>query len=202
MSARNDRRLRPWFVIAALLAILPGAAAARRDSGGNGSPPVGGPFSAQQVARNGATLASLDSRELAELRTRKARFDRLPASEQQRLRELHAALMTHPRSAALQCVMHRYVEWLKTLDQELAARLSDLPADERLAGIRSARCEGQRVIVVTEPSREEMQRFFRENLTPAARADLERLPLEELELRLKRLIRLRAGGFRESGRSD
>ncbi len=207
MPTRNDGRPRYLLAAIAVVAVVLGTAAARRDSTAK-NVPVGtaDPFGEQQVASNRATLASLDSRELAELRTRKARFDRLPPSEQDRLRDLHAALVTHPRSDALQCVMHRYVEWLKTLDQDVVARLSDLPADQRLVEIRSVRCEGERIVVRSGPSREELLRFFKGNLTPAEQAELDRYPSEErTRLLMRRYIRFqqeRAGNSRRSGGSN
>jgi hypothetical protein len=203
MSAKTDGRSRYLFAAIAVVAFVLSAAAARRDSTAKNLPAGSAdPFGERQVADNRATLASMDSRELAELRARKARFDRLPASEQERLRDLHAALMAHPRSEALQCVMHRYVERLKTLDQDLAARLSDLPADQRLAEIRSARSEGQQLVVLSEPSREELQQFLRENYTPAEQSALYRLPSEELRRRLIRQFkRSRSGPAGNPGRS-
>ncbi len=63
------------------------------------------------------------------------RFSRLSEEEQQRLRQLHAALQHDPDAATLQRVMENYYDWLQTLSAYRRAELLDLKPKDRLAAV-------------------------------------------------------------------
>jgi hypothetical protein len=63
------------------------------------------------------------------------RYTELDSAEQQKLRELHAAIDRHPRSAQLSETLEKYHEWLKTLRPEERAELLELNGTERMARV-------------------------------------------------------------------
>lgn len=84
---------------------------------------------------NLARLEGMTDAEKTALLQKKRRFDDLPAAEQERLREFHAALQADPRQAELKHVLERYSGWLRTLTPLERAELTSLPADKRLKKI-------------------------------------------------------------------
>jgi hypothetical protein len=88
---------------------------------------------AQRVAR----IAGMTPEEKEELRKKKERFDALSPAEQQRIRELHAAIAADPDSRELMQTMTRYHRWLATLDPTDRYKLLDIKdPQERVARIK------------------------------------------------------------------
>lgn len=89
-------------------------------------------------------LEKASAEEKDALRRKRERFDRLPESEKERLRQFHQSLMTHPDRARLQQVLVRYDEWLRTLTPAKRAEIQDLPVDQRIAKIKEFQDEQAR----------------------------------------------------------
>ena len=87
------------------------------------------------AAENQARLEGMTDAEKTALLQKKRRFDDLPAAEQERLREFHAALQTDPRQTELKHVLERYSSWLRMLTPLERAELTSLPPDKRLEKI-------------------------------------------------------------------
>ncbi|MDP6444045.1 MAG: hypothetical protein QGG36_01450 [Pirellulaceae bacterium] len=86
-------------------------------------------------------VAALSPSELKELQRKRTRFSQLDVVEQERLRDLHAALRSHEKSTQLQSVLNRYSAWLKTLPAGQRAELLGLPMTERVERIKSIMAE-------------------------------------------------------------
>ena len=71
-----------------------------------------------------------------ELLHKKERFDALPDSEKEHLRELHAKIEATPYPRQLHQTLSRYNAWLKTLSSAERAELLGLECDERIAKIK------------------------------------------------------------------
>lgn len=93
----------------------------------------------QRVARIKA-MANAEKQELAQ---KKKRYDELPSAEQDRIRNLHAALEARPDSLELTQVMQHYHEWLKTLSANQLADLRALPEEKRVEQINRILAEQQ-----------------------------------------------------------
>ena len=81
-------------------------------------------------------LENLSSAEKEELQRKREQFDRLSPEEQDRMRQLHDSIESHPDVDQLQSVVEQYSAWLKTLSTSQRIDLLSLPPDERLARIR------------------------------------------------------------------
>jgi hypothetical protein len=91
-----------------------------------------------------ARLAQMSHDELEQLRACRDRFAQLSPEEQQRMRELHAALQQHPDRERLERLLDRFTEWLATLRPNQRAELLELPAEGRIEKIRELRAQERR----------------------------------------------------------
>ncbi len=73
------------------------------------------------------------------LLTNKERFDRLPESEQQRLRKVHEQVATEPDSAHLRGVLERYDQWLSELSITDSNSVRSLAPEKRVEKIKKLR---------------------------------------------------------------
>jgi hypothetical protein len=76
------------------------------------------------------TISSLPRDEKDRLRNNQERFEKLPAAEQMRLRELDHAIQTHPRRDELLEVLNRYYAWVRTLRPSELDELRTLQAKD------------------------------------------------------------------------
>jgi hypothetical protein len=140
----------PWLVLAAT-GILAGLAVSLAYA-----------QSAEDKPKSGEKTASDESgdaprRREEELLRKKRRFDRLPETEQQRLRDFHRELSAEPNGGQeLIQVMKAYEDWLRNLRPGERAELLSLPADERIVRIRK---------VMQDKANERLQRYARSSLT-------------------------------------
>jgi len=88
----------------------------------------------QQAARR-LRLEDLSLTEQEELRRKQELFNKLDETEQQRMRELHAAISASSNSQRLRDVMLQYHQWLKSLTGKQRADLLKLPPEERIEEI-------------------------------------------------------------------
>lgn len=79
---------------------------------------------------------ALSNDQLAILNNKKTKFEKLTAKDQNRIRQIHDRLNDHESSSKLRDVMHRYYDWLKTLDTIERNELLDLPPAKRVERIR------------------------------------------------------------------
>ncbi|HEX5105162.1 MAG TPA: hypothetical protein VFV87_15185, partial [Pirellulaceae bacterium] len=91
---------------------------------------------ADTPAERAASLSKLSPDQKEELLRKKQRFDALDPAEQQRLRELHAALSAGADAEQLHTTAVRYANWLKGLQPGERAEVLSLPADKRIVRIR------------------------------------------------------------------
>ncbi len=91
----------------------------------------GNPSSEELEARR-VRVAAMDPARQQELLHKFERFNALPAAEQQRLRELQAAITADPNSERLLAVLEHYHEWLKTITTTERAKLAELPPRDRI----------------------------------------------------------------------
>jgi hypothetical protein len=80
-------------------------------------------------------ITGLDEEDRAALRAQFNRFLALSPQEQERLRALHAAVMTSPESEKLQQTMLQYQVWLNALPASRQYELRDMPVDARVREI-------------------------------------------------------------------
>ena len=80
-------------------------------------------------------IADLNEEDRAALRARFNRFLAMSASEQSRLKELHAALLADPQHAALENTLLQYQVWLNALPASQQFELREKPVDERVEQI-------------------------------------------------------------------
>lgn len=104
-----------------------------------GVPNLAARAEADELQMRRQRLEAMSAEEKDALRRKKERFERLPEAEQQRMRELHAALANHENGDKLKDVLARYNQWLKTLPSAERAKLLGLPADERIEQIKLLR---------------------------------------------------------------
>lgn len=90
------------------------------------------------------SLESLSAEAKKALLEKKERFDELKPPEQQRLRDLNAAIVSTGHGAQLHTTLDRYHEWLKTLTTKQRADLLELPAEKRIDRIRELMEEQER----------------------------------------------------------
>jgi len=105
-------------------------------------------------------IESMSSEEKEQLRRRKEWFDKLDASEQDRLRRLHEQIQQHPDAARLRRVMHGYCQWLRELPSYRRAELLELEPGERIARIKQLK-EAEARIHANRPQRKDMEALFR-----------------------------------------
>lgn len=91
-----------------------------------------------------ARIAAMSDAEKLALRNKLERFDRLPADERQRLFNLNAQLEERSDGEELRQVMHRYYDWLKTLNSGQRLELQELPIQERIVKIKELMAEEER----------------------------------------------------------
>jgi hypothetical protein len=84
-------------------------------------------------------LFSMNNEQLYELKMKSQKFNSLPQSEQDRLRELHRQLHEHPDAAELKRVLSDYNQWLNRLNDRVRLDLAELPLDKKLEQIRQIR---------------------------------------------------------------
>ncbi len=117
---------------------------------------------ADQLAANRREIEAMDSRQLNDLQAQKNRFDKLKPIEQDRLRQLYAALQSHPDKAELETIVLRYMDWLKSLNEVDKAVVLDKRGDERLAEICRIRCQpGNKQTVLSPSDNIEFESWFR-----------------------------------------
>ena len=81
-------------------------------------------------------IAAMSPAEQQELLRRQERFSALPDDEQNRLRELQAAIDADPKADRLNQVLAGYHEWLKTQSPGARAELAKLSPEQRVRAIR------------------------------------------------------------------
>ena len=95
--------------------------------------------SASSVLRSpqdAADLQTLTDQRKEILRRRRERFERLGASERERLRQLHQDLVVRDDAAKLEVVLVNYNRWLESLTSIQRAELADMRIDDRIAKIK------------------------------------------------------------------
>lgn len=91
-----------------------------------------------------ARIAALSAEEKAELAQKKKRFDELAPEEQERIRQLKAAIDARPDKEQLVSVMQNYHNWLKTLSTNQRTVLRSKPKSEQISYIKEIVAEQQR----------------------------------------------------------
>jgi len=91
---------------------------------------------ADSPAERAASLAKLSPEQKEDLLRKKQRFDALDPAEQQRLRELHAALAAAADGEQLHTIAVRYANWLKSLQAGERAEVLSLPTDQRISRMK------------------------------------------------------------------
>lgn len=117
--------------LACLLAILLAPAAV-----GGAPAAAGAAEDADSLEQRRQRMEQMSLQDLAELRRKKERFDRLSPAEQERLRKLHSDLAADPRTDQLRLVLVSYNAWLQTLTAAERAELMSLPPEQRVKQIR------------------------------------------------------------------
>ncbi|GIW93436.1 MAG: hypothetical protein KatS3mg110_1477 [Pirellulaceae bacterium] len=90
----------------------------------------------QDVATLREHLAKLSPQEKEEFLRKQQRFYALPEEQQQKLRQLHREITEAPDCRELEQVLHRYHQWLKTLQPGERAELLSLPPERRIERIK------------------------------------------------------------------
>ena len=90
------------------------------------------------LAQRRDRLAAMPPAEKRELWELQQRFYRLDPEQRDRLRHLHQSVAADPQADHLRRIMARYTQWLKTLSAGERAELLSLPAEERIAHIRTS----------------------------------------------------------------
>ncbi len=90
----------------------------------------------ESLSQRRARLEKMSDAEKTRLLRQKRRFDELTPEEQQHYRKLHESLVQDQHYDQLRGTLQRYVDWLGTLAPVERAKLSKLPADQRLARIK------------------------------------------------------------------
>lgn len=91
----------------------------------------------QQGGEQATHLNQLSESEKVALAKKRERFERLSVDEQQRYRELHLELETHPDAERLTRILVNYNTFLQSLTSIERAKLADLPLDERIAEVQT-----------------------------------------------------------------
>ncbi|RCS40709.1 hypothetical protein DTL42_25430 [Bremerella cremea] len=98
----------------------------------------------ESESERAARIAAMSDADKLSLRNKLERFERLPTAERERLLNLNAELEQRPDGPELRELMHRYYDWLKTINSGQRQELQELPAQERIAKIKSLLDEQER----------------------------------------------------------
>ncbi|QDU28791.1 hypothetical protein ETAA8_38960 [Anatilimnocola aggregata] len=90
------------------------------------------------------TLEKLTAEEKNVLLQKKERFEAMSAEEQDRMRNLNAAIASSDHREQLHSTLDRYHEWLKTLTTKQRADLLELSSDQRIGRIKELMQEQER----------------------------------------------------------
>jgi len=116
----------------------------------------------EELAARRERIAGMDAAGQQDLLRKLDRFTALPPEEQERLRDLQAAINADPNAERLMTILERYHEWLKTITPSQRARLAELPARQRVEEIerivRSQR-DAQRLELLTEKDTREIRNW-------------------------------------------
>ncbi|MCA9146709.1 MAG: hypothetical protein KDB05_28220 [Planctomycetales bacterium] len=96
-------------------------------------------------------LANMSATDKQALSQRLERFERLPTSEQEKLRQLDTAIADDPQGEQLRLVMQRYGEWLRALPSSQRLEILSLPTTERVERVR---------LLLAEQERQRFQELF------------------------------------------
>ncbi|GIX02399.1 MAG: hypothetical protein KatS3mg112_1336 [Thermogutta sp.] len=86
-------------------------------------------------------IEAMTDAEKYELQQKVERFKKLPATEQERMIQLHKELMAAPDAAELASVLVRYYQWFTLLTPVQRGEMEALRPEERIAWIRRTRSE-------------------------------------------------------------
>lgn len=95
----------------------------------------------EPIAARRERVAAMSPEEKEQLLHKERRFLELAADDQQRLRDLHAALQTDPQAAPWWTVMLRFHDWLVDLPTPQRGELLRLEGDDRVARIKQLQRE-------------------------------------------------------------
>ena len=95
-------------------------------------------------SQRAARIEAMSDADKLALRNKLERFDRLPTDERQRLLNMNAQLEQRPDGRELREVMHRYYDWLKTINSGQRLELQELPIQERIAEIKRIMADQER----------------------------------------------------------
>jgi hypothetical protein len=98
---------------------------------------VGWGWGWQQGHKEASNLEQLSESEKVALAKKRERFERLSVDEQQRYREFHRELESHPDAERLIRILENYSTFLQSLTSIERAKLADLPLDERIAEVQT-----------------------------------------------------------------
>jgi len=91
----------------------------------------------ETVQANVERLSKMSADEKATLSKKKQRFDELPPTEKERLRELHVSITGDPQASELTETVKRYHRWLMTLESaQRVAVLDEKDSQKRIAKIK------------------------------------------------------------------
>ncbi|MHB8971183.1 MAG: hypothetical protein ACYC3X_17575 [Pirellulaceae bacterium] len=110
----------PYIILLGIVSVLLAAAATRAE---------------ESLEQRREKLELMSDVEKTTLLQKKRRFEELPVAEQDRLRQLHEELAADSQQQALQGVLERYHNWLRTLTPAERAEVLSLPADKRVEKI-------------------------------------------------------------------
>ena len=135
----------------------------------------------EPIAVRRRRVAAMTPEEKEQLLHKERRFLELTPSDQQKLRELHAALQTDPEAAQLWSVMLRYHDWLGDLPTAQRGELLRLEDDARVARIEQLQKEQTSLLArqLTPPDMDAVVRWTEQRIVdkmdPLARKKLEQL---------------------------
>lgn len=101
--------------------------------------------SGDPLAERRAQVAALDDAAKAALATKWERFQKLPAAEQQRLRDLHGTVEADADPESLRTALASYQHWVAELPLPTSAQLVGLPPAEKAAKIAEIAAEQSRL---------------------------------------------------------
>jgi hypothetical protein len=131
-------------------------------------------MTSEELAARRAHIAAMEPAAQQELLRKYERFSALPVDEQQRLRDLEAAISSHPNAERLHQVLERYHEWLKTITPSQRAELAELPPDKRvqeIERIRRRQRDDQNLELLSRQDMREIMRWI-EDLVKKHRQEL------------------------------
>jgi hypothetical protein len=90
-----------------------------------------------RAAENAERIKQMSPDQKDDLRRKKQRFDELSDDEKQRLRDLHAAIVSDPSATELSHTVTRYTRWLSSLEASERSILLDIKdPEQRIARIK------------------------------------------------------------------